>query len=253
MNILKDQFNLKGELLSLTSPLYLKNYQKEDARNDNKIPQPKTTNLWKWYFEIGVDQSPIPNSKYLYWNNIRSKQPLLLIWIASERYNGISPELIAVADFIVDNSSKEEIAKIPKIGLENIPIGIPLIISDVFVGNQKIHEKNLMVILDELLVKINCWRQIGVKDLFIDIDFKDSLERITLFSVLKNLKILKHLNVPISAKIPSLVYFKDQVGLEILVEFLFDLGCKIIRTNDCRKMTQLVSFWEKRISLENGN
>jgi hypothetical protein len=110
---------------------------------------------------------------------------------------------------------------------------------------------------EEVIIKklgygsLNILRSNGVKDLFIDIDFNGSLEQVNLIPALRQLKILKQLHIPISARIPSTRYFDQQVGMELLMETLLDLGCILIRADHCNKITQILKQWENRIRIEN--
>lgn len=249
MNKLISHFNINGDLLSITSPLYLKKICLENVPEDLKS---SNSNLKDWYGEIILD--PIQNykSELLEWEKMKALNPFMITWVFSDCLDTTPPKILEIADFVVDQSSSEQILNLKNIELPNFPIGIGISLSDFFYEQHKIQEKNLMDLFDELLLKVNCWRQIGAKDIFIDIDLKDSFQLVNLYEILKYLRILKYLEVPITVRMPGINYFDNHAGLEILIDSLFELGCSIIRTDYSLKMKQLLVLWKNRMRLDNG-
>lgn len=251
MNNLIHQFNLKGDLLSLSKPIYLKNVLLKDEEEVSTIEKSVKTKLREWYIDINVDFQEFKPTQIIKWNKIKIEYPGLTAWVMGEFKNFIRPDIISIADFIIVRNSAIGISKIKKIDFSNIPIGIPLVLAEIIAEQQKIEDGIMESLFDDLLLKINIWRSNGVKDLFIDIDFNGLLEQVNLIPALRQLKILKQLHIPISARIPSTGYFDQQVGMELLMETLLDLGCILIRADHCNKITQILKQWENRIRIEN--
>lgn len=249
MNKLIHQFNLKGELWSFSHPYYLKNFFDENEKNFTNKTKSIEINTREWYFELSEENHQFNNVELEKLKEIKTKQPRLIVWINSKNLNLLKREFIEIADFIVVKCSSEAISEMGKINFYNIPIGIPLVLSKSFLENK---ENDLFALFDELLLIVNSWRYLGVKDIFIDIDFSDSLNELKLFPLLRNLNILKYLNIPITARIPFLDSSVYYVGLEMVIESIFDLGGVLIRSNDSDKISQMVSLRKKRFSLENG-
>ena len=255
MNKLIQQFNVKGDLWSFTYPFYLKNFQYGSAKKNEIHIGSNKNNSREWYSEIKDNSQQLTNVDLVKLKEIKTKQALLSIWILSNNLNTIKPEYIEIADFIVVKYTSKEIIDLGKINFHHIPIGIPLVLSNSIFGSKRnIQENNLIALFDELLLLINSWRHIGVKDVFLEIgiDFSESQNNLNLISLLKKLSILKYLTIPIVVRISNLDSFSYKVGFEILVESIFDLGCILIRAENSDKIAQLVSLRKKRFSLENG-
>lgn len=253
MNNLIPQFNLKGKLLTFSRPLYLKNALFNGEIKNFLIENPSRINSLEWFVEIDLNQSKFNDDQVLEWQKIKNINPSLTIWILSDDLNLIQPEIFELADFVFSKNPVVDILKMRNIVNRNIPFGISIVLSEVVADTHIIEGEVLISLFDDLLLNIRKWKNLGVKDLFIDIDLDHSLHLINLIPSLKNLSNLKYLEVPITARFSSTSYFNDHVGMEILVETLLELGIVLIRTNECKKLAQMVSLWNNRISLENGN
>lgn len=253
MNNLIPQFNLKGKLLTFSQPLYLKNASIDGEINNFLIENPSRINSLEWFVEINLNQSNFNENQVLEWQKINNLNPSLTIWILCDDLNLIQPEIFEFADFVISKNPAVDISKMRNILNRNIPFGISVVLSEVLDDNYIIGGDVLVSLFDDLLFNIRKWKNLGVKDLFIDIDLDQSLHLINLIPSLKNLSILKYLQVPIIARFSSTRYFNEHVGMEILVETLLELGIVLIRTNDCGKLAQIISLWNNRISLENGD